>query len=72
MKTALQEADELDTSVRRDAKGREILSPEERARREEKQRKVSAEVRAPHVYGLPSVTRTVESRGSGSTGTETR
>jgi hypothetical protein len=44
MKTALQEADELETPVQRDAKGREILSPEEKARREEKQRKIAAEV----------------------------
>jgi DnaJ-class molecular chaperone len=49
MKTALQEADEADgeqsTPVVRDAKGREILSPEEKAKREEKARKVAAEVR---------------------------
>ncbi|CAL1702788.1 unnamed protein product [Somion occarium] len=46
MKTALQEADELEAeskNVQRDAKGREILSPEEKARREEKARKVAAE-----------------------------
>ncbi|KAF7792272.1 hypothetical protein EIP86_003308 [Pleurotus ostreatoroseus] len=47
MKTALQEADEEeggeDGVVQRDAKGREILSPEERARREEKARKAAAE-----------------------------
>ena len=45
MKTALQEADDLETPVQRDAKGREILSPEEKARRDEKQRQVSAKVR---------------------------
>ncbi|KAK7681702.1 hypothetical protein QCA50_015049 [Cerrena zonata] len=44
MKTALQEADELDENgnvkgVIRDAKGREIISPEEKARRDEKARK---------------------------------
>ncbi|KAI0300680.1 X-domain of DnaJ-containing-domain-containing protein [Multifurca ochricompacta] len=47
MKTALQEADEADSEgtavVARDAKGREILSPEEKAKREEKARKVAAE-----------------------------
>ncbi len=49
MKTALQEADEEaegeSGTVQRDAKGREILSPEEKARKDEKARKVSAEVR---------------------------
>ena len=44
MKTALQEADEAEEEegkvVQRDAKGREILSPEEKAKREEKARKV--------------------------------
>ncbi|KAI0247329.1 DnaJ-domain-containing protein [Lactifluus subvellereus] len=47
MKTALQEADEAEgegsTPVARDAKGREIISPEEKARREEKARKTAAE-----------------------------
>ncbi|KAI9439408.1 DnaJ-domain-containing protein [Russula earlei] len=47
MKTALQEAEEVEgdgtTPVARDAKGREIVSPEEKARREEKARKVAAE-----------------------------
>ncbi|KAJ3529151.1 hypothetical protein NM688_g7892 [Phlebia brevispora] len=47
MKTALQEADEEEAgeggNVPRDAKGREILSPEEKARRDEKARKVAAE-----------------------------
>ena len=47
MKTALQEADEGEGegAIVRDAKGREIISPEEKARRDEKARKVSAEVR---------------------------
>ena len=49
MKTALQEADEAEgegsTAVVRDAKGREIVSPEEKAKRDEKARKTAAEVR---------------------------
>jgi hypothetical protein len=49
MKTALQEADETEgegaAPVVRDAKGREIISPEEKARRDEKARKTAAEVR---------------------------
>jgi DnaJ-class molecular chaperone len=49
MKTALQEAEENQENdgkaVVRDAKGREILSPEEKAKRDEKNRKVAAEVR---------------------------
>lgn len=44
MKAALQEEEEEETNVQRDAKGREILSPEEKARREEKARKAAAEV----------------------------
>ncbi|KAI0085265.1 DnaJ-domain-containing protein [Irpex rosettiformis] len=45
MKAALQEEDEEDPNkpVQRDAKGKEILSPEEKAKRDEKQRKVQAE-----------------------------
>lgn len=45
MKTAMQEADDIDESkpVQRDAKGREILSPEEKAKRDEKARKIAAE-----------------------------
>ncbi|KAI0262035.1 X-domain of DnaJ-containing-domain-containing protein [Gloeopeniophorella convolvens] len=47
MKTALQEADEMEgdgsAPVVRDAKGREVLSPEEKARRDEKARKSAAE-----------------------------
>ena len=43
MKAALQEADEEGDGkvVQRDAKGREILSPEEKARRDEKARKAA-------------------------------
>lgn len=49
MKTALQEADEMEggeegKKVIRDAKGREILSPEEKAKKDEKARKAAAEV----------------------------
>lgn len=48
MKTALQEAEEAEEeenkTVLRDAKGNEILSPEEKAKRDEKARKVAAEV----------------------------
>lgn len=43
MKSALQDEDDSG-DVPRDAKGREVLSPEEKAKREEKARKVSAEV----------------------------
>lgn len=51
MKAALQEAEETEEDadgkpIQRDAKGREILSPEEKARREEKARKTAAEVRS--------------------------
>lgn len=55
MKTALQEADEAEgeggTVVARDAKGREIISPEEKAKRDEKSRKVAAEVRLHRCHG---------------------
>lgn len=55
MKTALQEADEAEgegaAPVQRDAKGREIISPEEKAKRDEKARKVAAEVRLHHRRG---------------------
>ena len=46
MKAALQEEGEEEGEgvVQRDAKGKEILSPEEKARREEKERKRAAEV----------------------------
>lgn len=45
MKTALQEADDEEEGrqVQRDAKGREILTAEEKARRDEKERKIAAE-----------------------------
>ncbi|KAI0654329.1 DnaJ-domain-containing protein [Cubamyces menziesii] len=44
MKAALQEEEDNESeNVQRDAKGREILSPEEKARREEKARKAAAE-----------------------------
>jgi len=48
MKAALQEAEEMEEDaegkpIQKDAKGREILSPEEKARREEKARKTAAE-----------------------------
>lgn len=43
MKSALQDEDNSE-NIPRDAKGREVLSPEEKAKREEKARKVSAEV----------------------------
>jgi len=58
MKAALQEEEEEgegDKSVQRDAKGREILSPEEKARRDEKARKSATEkaaVRAERVQKL--------------------
>ncbi|KZT01856.1 DnaJ-domain-containing protein [Laetiporus sulphureus 93-53] len=60
MKAALQEADDMEDEengkqVQRDAKGREILTPEEKARREEKARKIAAEkatVRAERVQKL--------------------
>ncbi|KAI0822196.1 DnaJ-domain-containing protein [Trametes gibbosa] len=56
MKAALQEEEETEGEiVQRDAKGREILSPEEKAKREEKARKVAAEkaaVRAERVQKL--------------------
>ena len=47
MKAALQEEEDDgggDKPVQRDAKGREILSPEERAKKDEKARKAAAEV----------------------------
>ena len=54
MKSALQEADEAAGEgegappVARDAKGREIISAEEKAKRDEKARKTAAEVRLHH------------------------
>ena len=47
MKAALQEEGEEGEEVQRDAKGREILSPEEKAKRDEKARKQAAEVSSP-------------------------
>lgn len=48
MKAALQEVeeneDEDNKDVKRDAKGKEILSEEEKARKEEKEKKLAAEV----------------------------
>jgi len=45
MKTALQEAEDAEEQVRpKDAKGREIMSPEEKAQKEEKERQKAAEV----------------------------
>lgn len=53
MKTALQEAEEAEEDARpKDAKGREILSPEERAKKEEKERKKATEVRSLRVASL--------------------
>ena len=61
MKTALQEADEAEgegaAPVVRDAKGREVISPEEKARRDEKARKVAAEVRFHRHHGPVAVDR---------------
>ena len=61
MKTALQEADEAEgegsTPVVRDSKGREVISPEEKARRDEKARKSAAEVRLHRPHGPFSVDR---------------
>ena len=61
MKTALQEADEAEgegaTTVVRDAKGREIVSPEEKAKRDEKARKTAAEVRLHRRRGPVAVDR---------------
>jgi hypothetical protein len=61
MKSALQEADEAAAEgegaapVARDAKGREIISPEEKAKRDEKARKAAAEVRVHHGRGAAAV-----------------
>ncbi|RDX50780.1 DnaJ-domain-containing protein [Lentinus brumalis] len=55
MKAALQEESEEAEEVQRDAKGREILSPEEKAKRDEKARKQAAEkaaVRAERISKL--------------------
>lgn len=75
MKTAMQEADDIDESkpVQRDAKGREILSPEEKAKRDEKARKIAAEVR-PYVLFMLGARSTsdAESGGARRAGTEAR
>jgi hypothetical protein len=59
MKSALQEADEATGEgaplVVRDAKGREVISPEEKARRDEKARKSAAEVGLHHGRGVVAV-----------------
>src|ERR1700749_2045984 len=53
MKSALQEAEEAEEEARpKDAKGREILSPEEKAKKDEKERKKAAEVR-PRLLWIP-------------------
>ena len=52
MKSALQEADEAEANGEdgkgpkrvKDAKGKEIISPEEKAKKEEKEKKIAAEV----------------------------
>ena len=66
MKSALQEADEAAgegaAPVARDAKGREIISPEEKARRDEKTRKAAAEVRVHHGHGANAVDRVASCR----------
>ena len=66
MKSALQEADEAAgegaAPVARDAKGREIISPEEKARRDEKTRKAAAEVRVHHSRGANAVDRVASCR----------
>jgi hypothetical protein len=76
MKTALQEADEAEGegAIVRDAKGREVISPEEKARRDEKARKVSAEVRLHRRHGRLLLTglRCIESCGAGRARAETR
>lgn len=57
MKTALQEAEDAEEEAHpKDAKGRDILSPEERAKKEEKERQKAAEVRVSHTpYMWPRV-----------------
>jgi len=46
MKAALQEAEDAEGQVRpKDAEGREIMSPEEKAKKEEKERQKAAEAR---------------------------
>ena len=76
MKTALQEADEAGPEgavVQRDAKGREILTPEEKAKKDEKAKQVSAEVSAiGSIYANDGRTDTSESGCKGRAGTRAR
>lgn len=75
MKAALQEEDEEDPNkpVQRDAKGKEILSPEEKAKKEEKARKAQAEVRSHFYYGaIENTNERVESGGTRGEGGEAR
>ncbi len=60
--------------VVRDAKGREVISSEEKARRDEKARKVAAEVRLHRRHGRLLLTglRCIESCGVGRARAETR
>ncbi|EPS96349.1 hypothetical protein FOMPIDRAFT_1130634 [Fomitopsis schrenkii] len=65
MKAALQEAEETEEDadgkpIQRDAKGREILSPEEKARREEKARKTAAEKAAVRQERVAKLVETLE------------
>lgn len=73
MKEALQEADDtLDeprsSTSRRDSKGQKILSPEEKAKKEEKERRVSAEVSA--LVGRPACAKVALRAESASEGGE--
>ncbi|KAI0731518.1 DnaJ-domain-containing protein [Fomitopsis betulina] len=65
MKAALQEAEEMEEDadgkpIQRDAKGREILSPEEKARRDEKARKAAAEKAAVRQERVAKLVETLE------------
>ncbi|KAH9840675.1 DnaJ-domain-containing protein [Rhodofomes roseus] len=65
MKAALQEAEEMEEDaegkpIQRDAKGREILSPEEKARREEKARKTAAEKAAARAERIAKLVENLE------------
>lgn len=76
MKAALQEAEDAQAEeeggkkVVRDAKGREILSEEEKARKEEKDRKAAAEVCSQYVGGHVCFLTVVESGGACGADTE--
>lgn len=79
MKAALQEADEAegsegDSKKLRDAKGREILSEEEKAKKEEKDRAKAAEVRVPAFARARRIWKLIylESGGARREGAETR